>query len=167
MADSPDSENARKLWDLVERIRVGMLTTVVDGALRSRPTVCVDVNRHGALWSFTTAVSSDRDGAAVGYRVNLGLVDRDTNDYASLAGMAKAIRDPARAKQLWDEALSAWFPKGVDDPDLALLRIQVEQAEYWDRPPEDVIGTLGLVKLVTDETPSLGKKYKLVFAETH
>lgn len=166
MADSPDSEEARKLWALVDRIRVGMLTTMDGGVLRSRPTVCVDVDHKGALWSFTTAVSPEPAETATRYRVNVGLVDRSSNDYASLSGTAEAVHDRARAKDLWDEEFSAWFPKGADDADLSLLHVQVEQAEYWDRPPNDVVGTLGLVKLMTDETPSLGKKYTLVFAKT-
>jgi hypothetical protein len=27
-----------------------------------------------------------------------------------------------------------FYPKGKDDPDLCLLRVQAESAEYWDGP---------------------------------
>jgi len=40
------------------------------------------------------------------------------------------VRDEATAKELWNVFAQAWFPEGVDDPHLALLRVDIEQAEY-------------------------------------
>ena len=28
--------------------------------------------------------------------------------------------------------MAAWFPEGVDDPHLALVKVTIEAAEYWD-----------------------------------
>ena len=33
--------------------------------------------------------------------------------------------------------MKAWFPKGEDDPEIALIRVTAEKAEYWDAPVED------------------------------
>src|SRR3546814_4736602 len=39
-----------------------------------------------------------------------------------------------------------WFPKGLDDPDLALLRVAVEKAEYWDSPSAAMTYLYGYAK---------------------
>jgi hypothetical protein len=40
----------------------------------------------------------------------------------------------------------AWFPQGLDDPDLALLQVHVNQAEYWDTSSSKMVPLLGFVK---------------------
>jgi general stress protein 26 len=42
--------------------------------------------------------------------------------------------------------MKAWFPDGLDDPDLALLRVHVEAAEYWDSPSSTMVHIVGFVR---------------------
>jgi general stress protein 26 len=37
-----------------------------------------------------------------------------------------------------------WFPKGKDDPEVALLRVTLEKAEYWDSPSSTIGYALSL-----------------------
>jgi general stress protein 26 len=37
-----------------------------------------------------------------------------------------------RRHALWNTATQAWFPNGPDDPDVALVRVRITHAEYWD-----------------------------------
>jgi hypothetical protein len=60
--------------------------------------------------------------------------------HVSLSGRATLVRDAAKASELWSPLYREWFPKGLEDPELALLRIEVTRAEYWDSP-----GMLGMV----------------------
>ena len=47
--------------------------------------------------------------------------------------------------------------QGLDDPDLALLKIEVMGAEYWDSPSSAVMHAYGLAKAVlTGRPPSPG-----------
>jgi general stress protein 26 len=41
-------------------------------------------------------------------------------------------QDRAEIDRLWNESWQIWFPKGKQDPDLVLLRVQVESGEFWD-----------------------------------
>jgi len=54
------------------------------------------------------------------------------NSYVSVVGEAEVVTDPAKIKELWNPTLKAWFPKGLDDPKLALLKVKALSAEYWD-----------------------------------
>jgi general stress protein 26 len=64
--------------------------------------------------------------------VNVAYADPGKDSYVSVSGRADVADDPARKEQLWSKFAQAWFPAGPQDPDLALLRIRIEQADYWD-----------------------------------
>ena len=54
------------------------------------------------------------------------------------------------------------FPKGLEDPDLALLRIDIEKAEYWDSPGTVVGRAYAIAKaLVTGDKDATGDNVKL------
>ncbi len=54
--------------------------------------------------------------------------------YVSVAGRARVVDDRAKARQLWSPAMQVFFPGGVDDPQLRLIHVRAESAEYWDSP---------------------------------
>jgi len=125
-----------KLAELIRDVRVAMLTTVTaDGALRSRPMLTCGVGpEDGGLWFFTRADAAKVDEALHQPRVNVSYAEPGQNRYVSVSGSATLVRDREKIRQLWNEGERVWFPRGPDDPDLALLRVSVEWAEYWDGP---------------------------------
>ncbi len=58
-------------------------------------------------------------------------------------GTAELVRDLDKARELWNPDLETWFPRGLDDPDLALLRVTVTRAECWDSPDGAVVHLSG------------------------
>ena len=77
--------------------------------------------------------------------------------------LAGALALPrAKVKELWSESLRTWFPKGADDPDIALLRVTVDAAEYWDSPSSAMVHLYGYVKAVTTgKRPDPGENEKV------
>ena len=65
-------------------------------------------------------------------RVNLAYSDAASQRYVSVTGNCELVRDRVKAKELWNPAYKAWFPKGIEDPNLILLRVLILEAEYWD-----------------------------------
>jgi general stress protein 26 len=64
----------------------------------------------------------------------------------------------------WAESLRTWFPKGVDDPEAALLKVSVEAAEYWDAPSSTMVHAYGYVKArLTGQSPHPGENEKVSF----
>ncbi len=141
----------RKLASLVKGIRIAMLTTVEeDGTVRSRPMATQQAEFDGTLWFFTQASSHKVTEVEAHHQVNVAYANPDDNCFVSVSGRAALVRDRAKIRELWSPLLKAWFPDGVDDPELALLRVEVEQAEYWDAPSSKMVQLAGLVKaLVT------------------
>jgi general stress protein 26 len=140
------SEELARLAALVRQMKIGMLTTIEpDGSLRSRPLETVEVDREGRLWFFTQAHSPKSERAAAGdHQVNLSYADPRDEDFASISGTARVVRDAERMRELWTANLDRWFPRGLEDPDLALLEVRIDKAEYWDEPRNEnvKIGTL-------------------------
>ena len=50
-------------------------------------------------------------------QINLAYADIDDNNYVSIAGKGRVITDRARIEKYWSPMASAWFPKGLDDPE--------------------------------------------------
>ena len=91
--------------------------------------------------------------------------DGGKQEYVSLSGHARLVRDKAAITEHWQEALRTWFPKGLEDPDIALLRVEITEAEYWDAPNSKMIHAYGYVKAVlTGTPPSSGENEKISFA---
>ena len=53
---------------------------------------------------------------------------------SAVAGRASIVNDRAKIEELWSPAMKLFFPGGKDDPDLCLIRVEVDSAEYWDGP---------------------------------
>lgn len=128
-------DDMRMLAELIKGFRVAMLTTVqADGKPVSRPMATVDAEFDGELWFFTSLHSTKVDEIQHHDRVNVCYVDVDTNRYVCVTGTAQLVRDEQKARELWHPAFRACFPNGLKDQELALLKISVEHAEYWDSP---------------------------------
>ncbi|HYO82763.1 MAG TPA: pyridoxamine 5'-phosphate oxidase family protein [Bryobacteraceae bacterium] len=155
MEQRTNEENVRKLGELIKGIRVAMFTTIEpDGSLRSRPMYTQDVEFDGQLWFFTWLDTAKVSEISREQHVNVSYSSPSDERYVSLSGRARLVQDPAKAKELWNPALKAWFPKGLDDPNLGLILVDAEKAEYWDSPSSKLVQMIGFAKAVTT-----GKSY--------
>jgi general stress protein 26 len=131
MAEQNDS--LQKLKELVEGIDFAMLTTITpEGALHSRPMSTQEMESDGTLWFFTRANAKKVDEIEHEHQVNASYSRPENHCYVSVSGRATLVRDSAKIRKLWKPAYKLWFPEGLDDPELALLRVQIESAEFWD-----------------------------------
>jgi general stress protein 26 len=163
--ETPQERQAaiEKLGSLVKKVKFAMLTTQdEDGTLRSRPMATQATDFDGTLWFFTRASAPKVDEVEQEHQVNLSYAQPDDQLFVSISGRANLVRDRAKADELWNPALKAWFPKGTDDPDLALLKVEVEKAEYWDTPNSTMVHLIGYVKAtLTGESYKPGENKKI------
>ena len=159
MADQPDlSEALARLWALIKDVRVAMLTTWDGHRLRSRPMHGFQDVFQGELY-FYTRLESGKTREVVRYdQVNLAYAEPQRQVYVSVSGSAEVVVEPALLKKYWNSAVAAWFPEGLEDPDLALIKVRVEEAEYWDMTTSRMryLFELGRANL-TGREPELGE----------
>lgn len=161
-----DAEARRKVWDMIRDVEVAMMVTLDgQGRMRGRPMRAVSTKDFsGTLWFFTSQPSPKTEEIGHDERVLLAYADPKTQDYVAVSGSAQVVRDPAKQKELWSEPLRAWFPAGPDDPRAALLKVEVEGAEYWDAPSSTFVHAYGYVKArLTGEPPQAGENDKVAF----
>lgn len=150
---SKDEPSTRKLWDMIRDIRFAMLTSEDGGLLRSRPMAASQREFDGTLWFFTRADSHKVAEVQTDDRVAVSYAAPGKQTYVSLSGHAHLQRDKDLIAQHWSEALRTWFPKGQNDPEIALLRVDVEAAEYWDAPSSAMVHAFGYAKAVLTGEP--------------
>ena len=162
-------DSVAQLAELIQGIKVTMMTTVEeDGCIRSRPMWTQNKDFDGQLWFFTRDSTPKVDEVEGDSHVNLAYADATRDRYVSVSGTARVVRDSAKIHELWDPSLKAWFPKGVDDPEIALLCVSVSKAEYWDTPNKRMVQLVGFVKSVlTGETYRPGKHEKLDLGDSN
>lgn len=153
----------QKLADLIDEASIGMLTTEeADGTLRSRPLATLEMDSAGKLWFFTAMSSGKVEEIDQHRKVNLSYANLDKQDYVSISGHARLFRDPQKMQELWTPWVEPWFPNGVNDPDLGLLEVTVDEAEYWDAPASKTQRIFGLARaLSTGKTDKLGEHGKV------
>lgn len=160
----PDPDNDRThLVELMKDIKFAMLTTVEeDGTLHSRPMTAQHIDSDGDLWFFTRVTSPKVWEAEAHRQVNVAFADTAKTKFISASGTAMLVRDREKMKQLWTPVLKVFFPKGVDDPDVALLKVDLQKAEYWDSAPTSVGRVFNLAKAyLTKDPAALGDHAKV------
>ena len=163
-ATQTKANDLQELRELVKDIDFCMLTTIDEsGDLHSRPmSVNGDIDPDGDLWFFTAASSHKVQEVKHSPRVNVSFADPKNQHYVSISGTAELVRDPRKIEELWKPEFKIWFPKGTDDPDIALLRVNLEKAEYWDNPSSTIAYVLNFASaLITGKQPDSGENKKI------
>ncbi len=119
--------------DKVKKVKFAMLTTIEeDGEIHTRPMATNQMDDDGTLWFFTKAHTAKVDEVKQDQRVGLSYSDPAGDTYVTASGTATVVRNRKKIEELWNDTLKAWFPKGLEDPDIALLKVTPDRAEYWD-----------------------------------
>ena len=153
-----DDEARSKVAELVESAKIAYVTTVTpEGRLVSRPlAVQQEGDFDGDLWFFTADPSNKTAQVEANHQVNVAF--QAGNGYVSISGTGTVSHDRAKIDELWNAGAEAWFENGKDDPNVALLQVHADSAEYWaiDRPM--AVTMLKYAKaVVTGERPDVGE----------
>ena len=153
-----------KLREMIKDIDLCMLTTVDESDdLHSRPmSLNSDVDNEGNLWFFTSSNSHKASEIERTPNVNVSFIDTKEQHYVSISGTAELVHDKQKIKELWKPILKAWFPDGPDQPDVALLKVKMTKAEYWDGPSSTIAQAISFVSAIfTGKQVELGENKKL------
>jgi general stress protein 26 len=151
----------QRVWDIIERIEVGMLTTQFAGGVRARP-VQARLDGSGYIHVLTDVHSAKKGEIGVSPNVGLVVIDGKQKAYLSITGRASIIRDAVTIKALWRTTDTAWWPAGPADPNVRLLRVEPLKAELWDGPASTALELFEFARaLVTKRQPKLGQNRKV------
>jgi general stress protein 26 len=154
------------LWELIRDIKFGMLThRHANGELHSHPltTQNKSADEGSTLYFFISRKSELAQRVQQDGNVNVSYADPGDDSYVSVSGQGVIAEDTAKKEALWSAFAKAWFPGGVTDPDLALLKVTIAHAEYWDVTESKMVQLAKMAKAaITGETPkNLGEHKEL------
>ena len=155
--ESQDAQvGRRKVLELIEGIDYGLFTTKgTDGdPLHARPMAMRKVEEDGDLWFFSKKDSRKARELTADSRVLISFADPKKQRFVSMTGRAEIVADRAKVEAMWSEVYRAWFPGGAKDANVVLIRVQAEQAEYWDTPTSAIVYAFGYVKALATGAPS-------------
>jgi len=146
MTDRTKDDGIAKVAELIKDIRIAMMVTLdPSGRPHSRPMATQHAPFDGTLWFMTSADSPKIVEIARDRRVGLSYMSTSAESYLSITGDADVLNDQQRIQELWNPFLRAWF-EGPEDPTIRLIRVQVDEAEYWDTPGGKVASLISMVK---------------------
>lgn len=128
-----------KMWEMIDHIRIAMMTTRNGEQLQSRPMNAYVDRDHKKVYFITPLDTEKAHEIGAGDPVNLAFVDRSTETYVSVEGHARVMRDEGLQKKLWNAYAEAWLPQGPNAPDVGLIEVTPSEATYWNSPSSKLV----------------------------
>lgn len=156
-----DQAHFDRVWEIIERVGVCMLTTQSDAGLRARPLEARPDRGNGLIWFLTDLRSGKEREIEVEHDVGLVFVDADAKAYLSITARAQVVRDREKASEIWKATDAMWW-QGPHDPNVCLLRATPLTAELWDGPASKAVAVFEFIKTqLTGAKPNLGENRKV------
>lgn len=148
-----ETDGVRKVAELIKDIRTAMLVTLTpQGKPHSRPMATQEAEFDGSVWFLTDVDSGKITDIAAFPTVGITYASSASESYLSLTGKAQVLNDRQRIADFWNSFMKAWFD-GPDDPRIRLIRVDIEEAEYWDTPGGKVASLISLAKAAITGKP--------------
>ena len=156
-----NEEQLDRVWGIIERVGVCMLTTRFSHGLRARPLEARPDRDDGRIWFVTDLHSGKEQEIESEDDVGLVFIDAREKAYLSITARAQVLRDQAKAAAIWKSTDNVWW-RGPDDPNVCVLRVTPITAELWDGPASKAVAAFELAKARLSGTkPNLGENRKV------
>lgn len=134
---------------------VVMLTTAVgDEKLVSHPMTIQGVTDEADVWFFVGRDGGQAEALTRGSAVNISIAK--AGSWLSVAGHAEFVEDPAKVNELWNDSAEGYFPGGPTDPNLGLLLVTTDSAQYWGLPGGRIAGAAQMARAMITKGRAAG-----------
>jgi general stress protein 26 len=157
-------EGKKKISELIKDVRICMMTTAAaDGSFDSRPMATQEAEFDGTVWFLTRHESGKVQEIENDQHVSLIYADPSNHNYVTAKGKATVSRDQAKIHELWNPMFKAWFPDGEDDPSIAVLAVEIDEAQYWEASSSKLVfGIKYLARAITGGKVDVGEQGKVL-----
>jgi general stress protein 26 len=151
-----------RVWEIMEQFTTALLITNGGLETRGRP-MAVTVRREDNALYFLSDVTSDKDyEIQFDPAVVVAFIDPSSQKYVWLRGRAIVANDRAKIRELWSPFAKAWWDN-ADDPDIRVIAVTPESAEYWDTAGKLASYAAMLTAVVTGAKPKVGEERSVAF----
>ncbi len=159
-----DQEALEKLKGLVDKIDVCMFCSAIDdGSLHSVPMSRQEVDGTGAIWFLLSAESDTCRNVIEDPRVQLLYAHVGDYNFLTVKGKATISQDKERIEKYWNKFVEAWFEQGKEDPNIRVMKVEVEDAHYWDNKSNKLVTFIKLAaSAISGSKLDLGRQGDIV-----
>ena len=153
-----------KLKELVDRIDIGMMATYPknDQYIYSVPMSRQEVDEHGNIWFLFSAKCNTHKNLLSDNRISILFAKPSDYTFLTVHGTGEILRDQARIDKYWNPFMEGWFEMGKDDPDIRILKVSVEDANYWDTQSNKMFTFFKMIKnAITNDKMDIGREGSL------
>lgn len=158
MSETSREEAIKVMAGIVKDVKFAMLTTTTaEGHLHARPMTTQEKEYDGDLWFIGAKDTEAVADMKARPQVNVSFSDPGKGTYLSVNGTAELVEDRTKLDELWSDFYKAYFPQGKTDPNIQLIKINAQGAEFWEGDGK-VKSLFQMAKgLIKGEQPELGK----------
>lgn len=149
-----------RVWELMEKISICMLANWNGRELHARPMGAYLRHEENAIYFLTDTRHHKDDEIAQYPKVCLSFADTSGQKYVSLSGDVAITNDRSKITELWSTPAKAWWDS-PDDPNIRVLKVTPQDAEYWDSPGTVVSYVKMAAAAMTNTRPDLGENRKV------
>ncbi len=156
----PPEEVQDRIWELAEKIDIGMFTTWDGAQQHSRP-LSARVRREEHAVYFLVDASGEKNAQIEQFpTVSVAWADNSNYKYAVMSGEAELSNDRAKIDDLWTDSDKAWW-EDKTDPTIRVLKLTPSNGELWDSPGKAVALVKMVAAAVTGTAPKMGDNAKV------
>ena len=153
-----NEEALKKFKKLVEEVNTCMFITATHSENEhTRPMATVEVEDNGSLWFYTDVRSIKVEEVATDNKVHLIYSHPGKQSFMDVWGSGTIVTDKEQIKAKWSPVVKAYFPQGVDDPNLALLKVQPTNVYYWEAESGKMIQFFKMAAAAVTGKPNLAQ----------
>ena len=142
-----------KFREIIEEVNVCMFITSTSQNESARPMATIRTDDDGTLWFFVNRDSGKVHEMKIDHVVHLVYAHPGKNSYMDVWGLANVVADRDKIKELWKPEIKNWFPQGPDDANLCLVKVQPNDAYYWDQDNGRMVEFMKMMTSVVSGQP--------------
>ncbi|MEF2278653.1 pyridoxamine 5'-phosphate oxidase family protein [Deinococcus sp. YIM 134068] len=125
-------ESIKAMAAIIKDVKFAMLTVITEnGHLQAHPMTTQQAEFDGDVWFLGGKDTKQVQSMRAQPQVNVSYSDPDKGNYVSISGTAELVEDRAKLEELWSDGYKAYFPGGIDDPTIQLVKINATGGEFW------------------------------------
>lgn len=154
-----NEEAIAKLKELAESIDVAMLATNLQHTpFHTIPMSTKMVDNYGNIWFLSARDSEHNSYIQQNNNVQLMYGQPNTMSFMTVYGKASISTDKEVIEELYSTVDDNWFD-GVDDPNVSAIKVQPQEAHYWDTKYGKLVAMLKIAQgAITGNSPDLGEE---------
>lgn len=134
-----DEAAVTSLKQMIEGLDVCILiTTDSEGQRHNKPMAAIRIDDKGDCWFFASKSSGKLKDLSTNNKLQIIFANPANDDYVELHGVGDVICDEEEIRNKWSPLVSQWFPNGVKDPEVCLVKVELTNIFYWDAQTEGI-----------------------------